>query len=77
MSLCGTVHAADDAAAICNAAVNAYEAAVASGDLVKLAATYAPDGELVTPFGVLTGREAITEANAPSMKPGDKDLDTS
>ena len=49
LMLCGWAHAADDAAAICNAAVSAYAAAAASGDPVKMAAIFAPDGELVSP----------------------------
>ncbi len=59
-----------------NAAISAYEAAVASGDPIKLAATYAPDGEFVTPFGVVAGREALAKAYASTLKPGDKDVDT-
>ena len=47
--LCGPAQAADDAAAICNAAVGAYAAAAASGDPVKMAAVFAPDGELSQP----------------------------
>ena len=50
--LCGPAHAADDAAAICNAAVSAYGAAAVSGDPAKMAAVYAPDGELVSPYGI-------------------------
>jgi hypothetical protein len=45
----GSAHAADDAAAIYNAAISAYGTAAASGDPAKMAAVYAPDGELVSP----------------------------
>lgn len=68
--------AAEDATAICKSAMAAYEAATATGDPAKLAATFTAHGELVTPFGISKGREAIASANAPYMKPGDKDVDT-
>ncbi len=74
--VCGSAHAADDAAAICDAAVSAYEAGVASGDPGKLAATYAPDGELVSPFGVVAGHDALVKTFASFLKPGDKELET-
>jgi uncharacterized protein (TIGR02246 family) len=74
--LCGPVHAADDAAAICNAVIGAYEAASVSGDPAKMAAVFAPDGKFVTPFGVLAGHDAVAKTYASFMKPGDKHVDT-
>jgi ketosteroid isomerase-like protein len=74
--LCGPVNAADDAVAICNAAINAYGAGIASGDAAKLAAVYAPDGELVSPWGAVAGHDALVKNFASYMKPGDKDVDT-
>ena len=73
--LCGSAHAGDDAAAICNAMDSAYVAAAATGDPVKMAAVYAPDGELVTPFGVVAGGDALVKTYASFMKPGDKQVD--
>jgi ketosteroid isomerase-like protein len=74
--LCGPAHAADDAAAICNAAISAYGTAATSGDPVKMAAVYAPNGELVSPYGVVAGHDALVKNYASFMKPGDKDVDT-
>ncbi len=74
--LCGPAQAADDAAAICNAAVGAYAAAAASGDPVKMAAVFAPDGELVSPYGFLVGHDALFKFYASFMKPGDADVFT-
>ena len=76
LMLCGPAQAADDAAAICNAAVSAYAAAAASGDPVKMAAVFAPDGELVSPYGFLVGHDALFKFYASFMKPGDKDVFT-
>jgi hypothetical protein len=76
LMLCGPAHAADDAAAICNAAISAYGAAATSGDPVKMAAVYAPNGELVSPYGVVAGHDALVKNYASFMKPGDKDVDT-
>jgi uncharacterized protein (TIGR02246 family) len=73
--LCGSAHAGDDAAAICNAIDSAYVAAAATGDPVKMAAVYVPDGEFVTPFGVVAGRDALVKTYASFMKPGDKQAD--
>ena len=74
--LCGPAHAADDATAICNAAISAYGAAAASGDPVKMAAVFAPDGELVSPWGFVAGHDALVKTYASFMKPGDKEADT-
>ena len=74
--LCGPAHAADDAAAICKVAISAYGAAAASGDAAKMAAVFAPDGELVSPWGFVAGHDALVETYASSMKPGDKEVDT-
>ena len=76
--LCGPAHAADDAAAICNAAISAY------GDRRrhwrsrrKMAAVYAPDGEVVSPYGFVAGHDALVKMYASFMKLGDKEVDTS
>jgi len=69
-ALCATANAADDAAAICGAVVNAFEAALANGDPVSVGAAYAPSGQFVTPFGVVEGPEAIARAEASAVKPG-------
>jgi hypothetical protein len=74
--LCGQAHAADDATAICNAAITAYGAGIASGDPAKLAAVYAPDGELVSPYGAVAGHDALVKTFASYLKPGDKGVDT-
>jgi ketosteroid isomerase-like protein len=74
--LSGPTQAAEDATAICKAAISAYGAAAASGDPVKMAAVYAPDGELVSPYGVAAGHDALVKNYASFMKPGDKDVDT-
>jgi uncharacterized protein (TIGR02246 family) len=74
--LCGPALAADDATAICNAAISAYGAAAASGDPAKMAAVYAPDGEIVSPYGFVAGHDALVKFYA-WMKPGDKEVDTS
>ena len=47
-----------------------------TGDPAKLAAVYAPDGELVTPWGLMAGRDAIIKYYASYMKAGDKQTDT-
>jgi ketosteroid isomerase-like protein len=72
----GPANAADDATTICKAAVSAYEDGIASGDPVKLASTYAQDGELVSPFGVVSGHDALVKTFASFLKPGDKELET-
>jgi uncharacterized protein (TIGR02246 family) len=74
--LCGPAHAADDAAAICNAAISDYGAAAPTGDPAKMAAAFAPDGELVSPYGFLAGHDALAKFYASFMKPGDKDVFT-
>jgi uncharacterized protein (TIGR02246 family) len=74
--LCGPARAADDAAAICKTTAGAYNAAVPTGDPAKMAAVYAPDGEFVTPWGVMAGRDAIIKFYASYMKAGDKQTDT-
>jgi hypothetical protein len=76
LMLCGPAHAADDVAAICNAAISAYGTAATTGDPAKMAAVYAPDGELVSPYGVAAGHDALVKSYASFMKPGDKDIDT-
>ena len=76
LMLCAPAHAVDDATAACNAAMNAYGAAAASGDPDKMAAVFAPDGEQVSPWGFVAGHDALVKAYAPSMKPGDKEVDT-
>ena len=76
LMLCGPARAADDAAAGCNATNTAYLAAVPTGDPAKMAAVYAPDGELVTPWGLMAGRDAIIKYYASYMKAGDKQTDT-
>jgi uncharacterized protein (TIGR02246 family) len=75
--LCGQAHAADDATAICNAAMSAYGTAAATGDPGKMAAVYAPNGEVVSPYGFVAGRDALVKMYASFMKPGDKQVDTS
>ena len=76
LMLCGPTHAADDTAAICNSAISAYGTAAASGDPAKMAAVYAPDGEFVSPYGVVAGHDALVKTYASFMKPGDKQVDT-
>jgi ketosteroid isomerase-like protein len=76
LMLGGPVHAADDAAAVCKAAISAYGAAAASGDPGKMAAVFAPDGELVSPWGFVAGHDALVKTYASFMKPGDKEVDT-
>jgi ketosteroid isomerase-like protein len=72
IALCGTANANDDAAAICKAAASAFEAAVASGNPYKLAATYAPDGEVVNLAGILSGPDEIAAVESTSVTPGAK-----
>jgi uncharacterized protein (TIGR02246 family) len=67
---------ADDATPICNAAISAYGAAAASGDPVKMASVFAPDGELVSPWGFVAGHDALIKTYASFMKAGDKEADT-
>jgi uncharacterized protein (TIGR02246 family) len=74
--LCGPASAADDAAAICKTTAAAYNAAVPTGDPAKMAAVFAPDGEFVTPWGLMAGRNAITKYYASYMKAGDKQIDS-
>jgi ketosteroid isomerase-like protein len=66
----------NDATAICNAAITAYGAGIASGDPAKVAAVYAPDGELVSPWGVVAGHDSLVKTFASYLKPGDKGVDT-
>jgi hypothetical protein len=73
---CGLAHATDDATAICNGAITAYGDGIASGDPAKLAAVYAPDGELVSPYGAVAGHDALVKTFASYLKPGDKGVDT-
>ena len=72
---CGPAAAADDATSICNAAINAYGAAATSGDPEKMAAVFAADGELVSPWGVSRGHDELVKTYASFMKPGDKDAE--
>jgi hypothetical protein len=76
LMLCGPAHAIDDAAAMCNAAISAFGAGTTSGDPIKMAAVYAPDGELVSPYGIVAGQDALVKTYASFMKSGDKDVDT-
>jgi hypothetical protein len=76
VALCGAANAADDPTTICDAVVDAFDAAVASGDPVNVGATYTPGGEFVTPFGVVDGPEAIARAEASGVKPGAKAVQT-
>jgi uncharacterized protein (TIGR02246 family) len=76
LMLPGSVHAADDATAICNAAISAYGAATASGDPLKMASVFAPDGEVVSPWGFAAGHDALVKTYASFLKPGDKEVDT-
>src|ERR1700751_5321444 len=75
LMLCGPARAADVAAAICKTTAAAYNAAVPTGDPAKMAAVFAPDGELVTPWGVMAGRDAVIKYYASYMKAGDKQID--
>jgi ketosteroid isomerase-like protein len=68
--------AQDDPVTICNTAITAFEAAVASGDPAKVAARFTTDGTETTPFGIFQGPQAIAQFNAGSTKPGAKDSDT-
>ena len=74
-SFCGSADAAEDATAVCKGLIAAFEAATAVGVPAKLAATFTANGEYVTPWGILKGRDAIAKANG-DMKPGDTDVDT-
>jgi ketosteroid isomerase-like protein len=74
--LCGEAHAAEDATAVCNVAISAYGAAAATGDPAKMAAVYAPEGEVVSPYGFVAGHDALVRMYASFMKPGDKEIDT-
>jgi hypothetical protein len=76
ISFYAPAHAAEDAMAICKAAISDYGAGLASGDPAKLAAVYAPDGELVSPWGIVSGHDALVKNFASYMKPGDKGVDT-
>jgi uncharacterized protein (TIGR02246 family) len=76
LMLCGPARAADDAAAICKTTAAAYNAAVPTGDPAKMAAVFAPDGEFVTPWGLMAGRDATIKFYASYMKAGDKQTDT-
>jgi ketosteroid isomerase-like protein len=76
LMLWGPTHAAEDAAAVCNAAVSAYAAAAESGDPAKMAAVFAPDGEAVSPYGLLAGHDTLVRFYSSFMKPGDKDVIT-
>jgi uncharacterized protein (TIGR02246 family) len=76
LMLCGPAHAAD-ATAACNTAITAYGAAAATGDPAKMASVYAPDGEMVGPYGFVGGHDALVKMYASFMKPGDKEVDTS
>jgi uncharacterized protein (TIGR02246 family) len=73
---CGSAHAADDASTICNAAFSAYSAAAASGDPVKMAAIFSPNGEVVSPWGYVAGHDALVKMYSGFMKAGDKEADT-
>ena len=42
-----------------------------------MAAVYAPDGEVVSPYGFVAGHDALVKMYASFMKPGDKEVDTS
>jgi uncharacterized protein (TIGR02246 family) len=68
--------AANDAVAICKTTAAAYNTAVPTGDPAKMAAVFAPDAELVTPWGLMAGRDAIIKYYASYMKAGDKQIDT-
>lgn len=71
----GAAGAADDANAICKTSMEAFMTATPTGDAAKVAANFTPNGEWVSPFGVLAGRKAITEGTATWARPGDKDAD--
>jgi uncharacterized protein (TIGR02246 family) len=70
----GPAFAQDDAQTVCNTAIAAYEAAVATGDPAKVADRFMTDGTFNAPEGIFQGRQAI----AAYMKPGaaTKDSDT-
>ena len=72
----GPALAADDAATICKAKAALSNAAVPTGDPAKMAAVFTPDGEVVTPWGLMAGRDAIIKYYASYMKAGDKQTDT-
>jgi hypothetical protein len=76
LPLCGPAHATDDAATICKGSMSAYGEAATSGDAVKMAAVFAPDGELISPYGIVSGHDALVKNYASFMKSGDKDVDT-
>jgi uncharacterized protein (TIGR02246 family) len=72
----GPAAAQNDAEAICNTAISAYVAAVASGDPANVAARFATDGTFNTPQGIFQGRSAIAQYDMGVIKPGAKDSDT-
>jgi uncharacterized protein (TIGR02246 family) len=76
LMLCGPAQAAEDAATICKAVSDAYVAAVATGDPAKMVSVFAPDGEVVSPWGFVAGHDALVKTYASFMKPGDKQIDT-
>jgi hypothetical protein len=68
LPLCGPAHATDDAATICKGSMGAYGEAATSGDAVKMAAVFAPDGELISPYGIVSGHDALVKNYASFMK---------
>jgi uncharacterized 2Fe-2S/4Fe-4S cluster protein (DUF4445 family) len=71
-----SARAADDPAAVCKAVTDGFSAGVVSGNSTNVGAVFAPGGEAVSGYGILTGPEAITKAYAAFVKPGATHADT-
>ena len=77
IALAGSLASArDDATAICTAAAEGYDAAIASGDDAKVAALFTTDGTWNTPSGIFQGRDAITLRVNWAVQAHAKDRDT-
>lgn len=65
-----------DAMAVCRANTEAWRAAVATGDLSKIGALFAPDAVWVAPEGTLQGPQEITRFAEAWLQPGAKHVGT-
>jgi hypothetical protein len=76
LALANAAQAADDAPAICKTITDGFSAGVASGDSANVGALFAPNGQAISGYGILTGPEAITKSYAAFVKPGATHADT-